>query len=106
MDRNRDRETSQILFVDGCRAGPASEGSRKLESLVHGDQTSGANNVGGGVMLWVWRLWMRLQTLVRRPQVARQLDDEIQFHLEQQITENVAAGMSREEARHAALRTF
>jgi hypothetical protein len=57
-------------------------------------------------MLWVWRLWMRLQTLVRRPQVARQLDDEIQFHLEQQITENVAAGMSREEARHAALRTF
>ena len=57
-------------------------------------------------MLWVRRLWLRLQTLFRRDGIAKRLDDEIQFHLEQQIAENIATGMSREEARYAALRTF
>ncbi len=44
--------------------------------------------------------------LFRRHQAASRLDDELQFHLEQQIAENIAAGMSAEEARHAALRKF
>jgi len=30
----------------------------------------------------------------------------VQFRLEQQIAENIAAGMSREEARYAAMRVF
>ncbi|PYT67050.1 MAG: hypothetical protein DMG39_25130 [Acidobacteria bacterium] len=57
-------------------------------------------------MLWARRLWLRLQTLFRREEIAQQLDTEIQFHLEQQIAENVAAGMSHEEARYAAMRSF
>jgi macrolide transport system ATP-binding/permease protein len=57
-------------------------------------------------MLWVQRFWLRLQTLFGRNRSAERLDDEIQFHLEQQIAENVAAGMNAEEARHAAMRTF
>jgi predicted permease len=57
-------------------------------------------------MLWVQRLWLRLQTLFSRRRVAEQLDDEIQFHLDQQTSEYVAAGMDREEARHAAMRSF
>jgi predicted permease len=57
-------------------------------------------------MLWIQRFWLGLQTLFRRNQSARRLDDEIQFHLEQQIAENIAAGMSGEEARYAALRIF
>src|SRR5271155_497695 len=52
------------------------------------------------------RLWLRLQTLFRRNRIAQRLHDEIQFHLDQQIAENIAAGMSREEARYAAMRTF
>jgi len=44
--------------------------------------------------------------LFRRDQIAHRLDDEIQFHLDQQIGENVAAGMDPEAARHAALRAF
>jgi hypothetical protein len=44
--------------------------------------------------------------LFRRNRIAQRLDVEIQFHLEQQIAENIATGMSREEARYAALRTF
>ena len=57
-------------------------------------------------MVWARRLWLRLQTLFRRERVAQRLDDEVQFHLEQQIAENIAAGMSREEARCAAMRGF
>ena len=57
-------------------------------------------------MLWTRRLWLRLQTLFRRGQAAQRLDDELQFHLDHQIAENLAAGMTREEARHAAMRLF
>ena len=57
-------------------------------------------------MVWARRFWLRLQTLVRRERAAERLDDELQFHLEQQIAENIAAGMTREEARHAAMRAF
>src|SRR2546423_5772654 len=57
-------------------------------------------------MLWVQRFWLRLQTLFGRNRSAERLHDEIQFHLEQQISENVAAGMSREEARYATMRAF
>ena len=57
-------------------------------------------------MVWARRFWLRLQTLFRRNRGAKQLDDEIQFHLEQQIAENIASGMSSEEARYAAARAF
>src|SRR5215471_12520169 len=57
-------------------------------------------------MVWVQRFWLRLQTLFRRNRNSQQLDDEIQFHLDQQIAENLAAGMNPHEARYAAMRTF
>src|SRR5712671_6990034 len=57
-------------------------------------------------MAWARRVWLRLQTLFRRNRTAQQLDDEIEFHLEQQIVENIAKGLNSEEARYAALRTF
>ena len=57
-------------------------------------------------MLWIQRLWLQLQTVFRRERAAQQLDDELQFHLEQLIAENVAAGMSEKEARLAAVRMF
>ena len=56
----------------------------------------------GDVMVWARRLWFRLQTLFHRCRVADELDDEIQFHLDQQIAENIAAGMSGEEATRRA----
>jgi hypothetical protein len=57
-------------------------------------------------MAWARRFWLRLQTLLRRNRNDQRLDEEIQFHLDQQIAENISAGMSREEARYAAHRTF
>ena len=57
-------------------------------------------------MLWPHRFWLQLQTLFRPDRTAKRLDDEIQFHIDQQIAENLAAGMSPEEARYAARRAF
>ncbi|HKH47986.1 MAG TPA: ABC transporter permease, partial [Thermoanaerobaculia bacterium] len=51
-------------------------------------------------------LRLRLRSLFRRAQVEAELAAELRFHLDQQIEENIAAGMSPDEARHAALRTF
>jgi predicted permease len=44
--------------------------------------------------------------LLHRGREAGRLESELEFHLEQQIAENQAAGMSAEEARQAALRSF
>ena len=57
-------------------------------------------------MRLVNNLRLRLRSLFRRSHVEQELNTELQFHLEQQIEENLAAGMSREEAQHAAQRTF
>jgi putative ABC transport system permease protein len=48
----------------------------------------------------------RLRSLLERSAVEQELDQEIKFHVERQIEENEAAGMSGEEAHHAALREF
>ncbi len=57
-------------------------------------------------MLWTRRFRLRLQTLFRRNRSAQRLDDEIQFHLDQQVAENISAGMSSTEARYSAMRSF
>src|SRR5713226_3105439 len=57
-------------------------------------------------MRWTDKLLLRLRSLLRRPRVERELDDELRFHLEQQVEENIAAGMSSEEARYAARRSI
>jgi len=57
-------------------------------------------------MRWLHKLSMQVRMLFRRREEGARLDDELQFHLEQQVAENMAAGMSAEEARHAAMRSF
>src|SRR5215469_13222154 len=57
-------------------------------------------------MVWMRRFLLRLQNLFYRNRSDRHLTDEIRFHLDQQIAENVASGMGPAEARHAAMRTF
>jgi putative ABC transport system permease protein len=47
-----------------------------------------------------------LRSLFRRRQEEQQLQEELQFHLERQIEQNLALGMSSEDARYAALRLF
>src|ERR1700689_4161590 len=57
-------------------------------------------------MQWIQRLWLRLQTLFRGGRATQQLHEEVQFHIDQQTAENLAAGMSPEKAHQAAMRTF
>ena len=57
-------------------------------------------------MRWLDRFWMRMRMLLGRGEAGTRLDDELTYHLDRQIAENVAGGMSPEEARHSALRAF
>lgn len=52
------------------------------------------------------KLRMKFAMLFCRGREGHHLDAELQFHLDQQIAENIAAGMSPEEARYAAMRSF
>jgi predicted permease len=55
---------------------------------------------------WLYTLPLRLRSLFRGRQMDRELDDEMQYHLEQLMQEHVARGLSSEEARYAALRAM
>src|ERR1700691_3886010 len=57
-------------------------------------------------MRWFDRFRMAVLTLFRRQSETVRLSDELQFHLDQQVKENIARGLTPEEARYAALRTF
>jgi len=57
-------------------------------------------------MRWQKKLVMRLRMLFGRGREGRALDTELSFHLEEQTREYVAAGVSPDDARRAALRSF
>jgi len=48
----------------------------------------------------------RIQRLLHKSRSEQQLDEELQFHLERQIAEYIAAGINAEEARHRARLEF
>jgi len=52
------------------------------------------------------KLFHRLRASLRRGKVEREMDVEMRFHLEMETAENIRRGMSEEEARRAALRSF
>jgi putative ABC transport system permease protein len=57
-------------------------------------------------MRWLAQFKMQIRMLFQRRQATAHLDDELRFHIDRQIEENLAGGMSAAEARAAALRTF
>ena len=52
------------------------------------------------------RIKMRLRALFRREELERELDDELRFHLEREAARNQRDGMSPDDARYAALKSF
>jgi len=52
---------------------------------------------------WVGTIWFRLRSFFQRSAVERELDDEMRFHLDQAIEQNITRGMAPEEARRKAL---
>src|SRR5579883_1538731 len=57
-------------------------------------------------MRWKDKARHALRNLFQRGSVERELDAELRFHLEREIARNMAAGMTPEEARRAALAEF
>lgn len=55
-------------------------------------------------MRWIYKLPLRFRSLLARNSADEELSSELQFHLQRQVEENIAQGMSAEEARYAALR--
>src|SRR5215470_2067645 len=52
------------------------------------------------------KLRLRLRALFFKSKMEEELDDEVRFHLEREIEENIVRGMTPEEARSAAMRSF
>ena len=48
----------------------------------------------------------RISNLFSREKLAREIDDELQSHIEMRVSDNIAAGMSSEKARRDALLRF
>ena len=42
----------------------------------------------------VGQIWRRLLSLMRRGRLEREMEDEMRFHLEMQIEQNLVAGMA------------
>jgi len=57
-------------------------------------------------MRWLQNLSNWLRSLTQRNTVEQELGSELRFHIERQVEENLAAGMSAQEARRAAVREF
>ena len=55
---------------------------------------------------WFYTVPLRLRSLLRRDQVEQELDEELRYHLDRQIEENLSKGMTADESRYAALRAM
>jgi predicted permease len=57
-------------------------------------------------MRWFEQFRMAMLMLFHRQTQTARLNDELAFHLDQQVKENIARGLAPDEARYAALRAF
>src|SRR5262249_46351599 len=55
---------------------------------------------------WFYTIPLRLRSIFRHSHVEQELDEELRYHIDRQIEENIAKGMTPEEARYAALHTI
>ena len=55
---------------------------------------------------WMYTLPLRWRSLIRRNRVEQDLDDEIRYHIERQVEDQVASGVDREEAWRRVRRNF
>src|SRR5580698_2568175 len=51
-------------------------------------------------------IWLKLRSLGQQRVVKQEIDEELRFHIEQRTAENMAAGMSPEEAAREARKCF
>ena len=58
------------------------------------------------MMQWVATIPLRVRTLFEKKRVERELDEELQFHLDRQVEQLVAKGVSSVEARRFAMKSL
>src|SRR5215510_2883540 len=91
-----------MMFRNGMRGGNNRK-ERRTKGIVHEIE---ARNRGELSMRWEQELIFIVRRLIHRRRAEQELDDEIHAHLEMEIEQNVADGMSPEDARLAARRSF
>src|SRR5262245_34779339 len=64
------------------------------------------NRLPQHLLQFLSRVWRQLLSLLRRGRYEREMEEEMRFHLEMQIEQNLAAGMAAEDAHYAARRQF
>ncbi len=105
VGRIRQQPARQVLRHHPSRQETACRRSRKLGAnrRHHGP----FRKSGEGIIMTKMRvLFSRLAGLVRKGNLEPDLDEELDFHLQMEIAENVRRGMTPDEARSAALRRF
>jgi predicted permease len=55
---------------------------------------------------WLTQFRLRLRSLIRKGRVDRELDEELQYHLEREVEYGLVEGLGPQEARYAALRAM
>ena len=55
---------------------------------------------------WIYTLPLRWRSIVRLSQVERELEEELRFHLQSRIQQEITGGRTPKEASHAALRAM
>ena len=89
------------------------KGNRQLEPALSGHQPDRERGLSKNFLIsrrkecaGLKNFGCELKCCFNADNAAARLDEELRFHLEHQIDENLAAGMSAAEARYAALQTF
>src|ERR1700730_16018523 len=105
MEAEWKQSSCQVLFPDAPRAQATGKRDGKLEPDLDCDlrHCKAQGGVNMSFERWFDTLPLRWRDRFRRKQVDQELSDELRDHLEQQILVNLEKGMSREDARYAAL---
>src|SRR5437867_7565460 len=105
MGRIGEQPAREILFADKRRKEIPETGTSQLGPALrsHWAGSQKCLRVGGSAMRWLRKIPLRLRSLLRGDAVDQELTEEMRFHLERQIAENLAAGMSPQEARQTLL---
>src|ERR1700733_7834773 len=87
----------EILFADQDRAEATASRARRLGPHLNGNRPSAEV---GGSMLKDWLTeWLTRLGFLMSPKPHREIDDELQFHIERQAQEYITTGMPPREAR-------
>src|SRR5207245_576531 len=101
---------SEILLAHPPRQKTTRIGSGELAAAIdrHLARHPALRNIGRVMRIehWWFTAPLRLRSILRGRRVERELNEELQFHLDHKIEEGIASGLSPKEARYAAMRAM